>query len=74
MMHRQESLTCLTDAYVHQMQMSDASEDASPSSSGHIVHARDRQGFFQDRSIHIAPTPEAAGDLPWPTSPPEYRV
>ena len=54
--------------------MSDGSEDASPSGSGHIVHARDRQGFFQDRSIHIAPTPEAAADLPWPTSPPDYRM
>ncbi|CAL5220902.1 g2996 [Coccomyxa viridis] len=58
----------------HSIQMNDEREGASPSGSGHIVHPRERHGFLQDRSIHIAPTPKAAGDLPWPTSPPEYRM
>ena len=48
-------------------------EEAPTSSSGHIVQARDRATYFQDRGIHIAPNPVAAADLPWPTSPPEYR-
>lgn len=45
----------------------------STSGNGHIVQAKDRAGYFQDRGIHIAPNPVAAADLPWPTSPPEYR-
>ena len=51
----------------------DDGPSTSGSSSGHIVQARDRAGYFQDRGIHIAPSPVQAADMPWPTSPPEYR-
>lgn len=48
-------------------------DEASPSGRGHIVHAKEKATYFQDRGIHIAPNPTGASDLPWPTSPPEYR-
>ncbi|CAL8472260.1 g11802 [Coccomyxa elongata] len=48
-------------------------DEASPSGRGHIVHAKEKATYFQDRGIHIAPNPTGAADLPWPTSPPDYR-
>ncbi len=50
-----------------------ADDEAGTSGRGHIVNAKERATYLQDRSIHIAPSPTGASDLPWPTSPPDYR-